>query len=226
VIDDSIYSHTLKIFVLTKVVPNIQQRLPESTAIVLGTAVLWLVFFSVACDFVAEEYCDCAKRDLADTGMVTIVDGKNPILKVPIIVSGNQATVFIDEIPRPPDNVDGTTTASDDNDGGERQRQQGGQISDDATRSGTTALSMRILQNHRVGGDALQTWMLQLQSGFMSLRRENLELRNEISSLILSMERGFQIVNGNVRRVALQSARTRGATATLTTTARDPSPAI
>jgi hypothetical protein len=159
--------------------------------------------------------------------MVTIVDGQNPILKVPIIVSGNQGTVFIDEIPWPHDNVDGTTTASDDNDGGERQRQQGGRISDDATRSGTTALNMRILQNHRVGGDALQTWMFQLQSGFMSLRRENLELRHEISSLMLSMERGFQIVNGNVRRVvALQPGRTRGAMATLTNTAGDPSPAI
>jgi hypothetical protein len=87
---------------------------------VLGKAVLWLAFSSVACDFVAEEYRDCVKRDLADTGMVTIVDGQYPILKVPIIVSGNQGTVFIDEIPRPPDNVDGTTTASGDNDGLER----------------------------------------------------------------------------------------------------------
>ncbi len=192
----------------------------------LGKDVLWLVFSSVACDFAAEECRDCVKRNLADTGMVSIVDGQNPILKVPIIVSGNQGTVFIDEIPRPPDNVDGTTTASGDNDGGEQQRQQGGRISDDATRSGTTALNMRILQNYCVGGDALQTWMLQLQSGFISLRRENLELQNEISSLMLSMERRFQIVNGNVRRVALQPARTRGATAALTTTAGDPSPAI
>jgi hypothetical protein len=226
VIDDSINSHTLKTFVLTKVVPNIRQRLPESTAIVLGKAVLWLVSSSVTCDFVAEEYCDRVKRDLADTGMVTIVDGQNPILKVPIIVNGNQGTVFIAEIPRPPDIVDGTTTASGDNDGGERHQQQGGRISDDATRSGTTALNMQILQNHRVGDDALQTWMLQLQSGFMSLRRENLELQSEISSLMLSLERGFQIVNGNVRKVALQPVRTRGATATLTTTAGDPSPAI
>jgi hypothetical protein len=43
VIDDSMNSHTLKTFVLTKVVPNIRQRLPESTAIVLGKAVLWLI---------------------------------------------------------------------------------------------------------------------------------------------------------------------------------------
>jgi hypothetical protein len=113
------------------VVPYIRQRLPESTAIVLGKAVLWLVFSSVACDFVAEEYRDCVKRD---TGMVTIVDGQNPILKVPIIVSGNQGIVLIDEIPRPPDNVDGTMTASGDNDGGERQRQQGGRISDERGR--------------------------------------------------------------------------------------------
>ena len=43
---------------------------------------------------------------------------------------------------------------------------------------------------------------------------------------MLSMERRFQIVNGNVRRVALQPARTQGARATLTTTAGYPSPAI
>ena len=66
---------------------------------------------------------------------------------------------------------------------------------------------MQLLDNNRISGDTPQTsWMLQLQSGFMSLRRENLELRNEISAMTLSMERGFQIVNSNVRRVALQPA--------------------
>jgi hypothetical protein len=48
----------------------------------------------------------------------------------------------------------------------------------------------------------------------MTLRHENIELRNEISVMMLAMERGFHIVNGNVRRVALQPvARTRVTTA-------------
>ena len=46
------------------------------------------------------------KADLADTGIVSL-DGQNPIAKVPIIESGHQGTVFIDEIPRLSD-LDGT----------------------------------------------------------------------------------------------------------------------
>ncbi|KAI2490022.1 hypothetical protein MHU86_24566 [Fragilaria crotonensis] len=49
--------------------------------------------------------------------------------------------------------------------------------------------------------------MLQLQSGFLSLRRENVEIRNDIAGILQAMERGFHIINGNVRRAALQPAR-------------------
>jgi hypothetical protein len=49
--------------------------------------------------------------------------------------------------------------------------------------------------------------MLQLQSGFLSLRRENVEIRNNIAGILQAMERGFHIINGNVRRAALQPAR-------------------
>jgi hypothetical protein len=80
-----------------------------------------------------------------------------------------------------------------------------------------TLLHMRLRDNNRISGDELQNWMLQLQIGFMRLRRENLELRNEISAMTLSTERGFQIVNGNVRRVALQPAQRRDTTAMVRT---------
>jgi hypothetical protein len=55
--------------------------------------------------------------------------------------------------------------------------------------------------------------MLQLQSGIFSLRRENLELQNDIAALKQFMESGFATINGNVRRVAIQPA-CRVATAT------------
>ena len=41
-------SNSLTIFILTKVVPNIRERLPDSAAILLGKAVLWVVYSSVA----------------------------------------------------------------------------------------------------------------------------------------------------------------------------------
>ncbi|KAI2508144.1 hypothetical protein MHU86_6317 [Fragilaria crotonensis] len=77
---------------------------------------------------------------------------------------------------------------------------------------------MRILENNQISGDKLQNWMLQLQSGFMSLRRENVELRSEIAGIMQAMERGFQIVNGNMRRMALQPSRRRAVLTTATTT--------
>ena len=47
------------------------------------------------------------KADLAKTGIVVDM-GKNPIPKMPVIISGNQGTVYIDEIPvvTPVDNVE------------------------------------------------------------------------------------------------------------------------
>jgi len=37
------------------------------------------------------------KADLAETG-IAIADGQNPILRMPVLVSGDQGTVFIDEL--------------------------------------------------------------------------------------------------------------------------------
>ncbi len=38
------------------------------------------------------------KSDLVETGIV-VEDGKNPISKMPVLVSGDQGMVYIDEIP-------------------------------------------------------------------------------------------------------------------------------
>jgi hypothetical protein len=190
-IDNTVVDVTIMTtFILTKVVPNICQRLPTSACLVLGKAVVWLIFSSFANNFVSSmDYCDQVKAELVETGVV-IEEGKNPILKMPVLVSGNQGTVvYIDEIPvvAPVDNVEVAATAGG---GGEQ-------------------INLRVLENTRTfGGDQMRNYILQLQSGILSLRRENIELRNEFERRfdVLSqlIERGFATVNGNVRRVAMQ----------------------
>ena len=180
-IDSSICnSNILTTFILTKVVPNIRRRLPDSVAIVLGKAVLWTVFSSVANSFVSADYCERLKADLMDTGIV-VPPGRNPVVKMPVLVSGDQGTVFMDEIPLVGE------------EGGQQPQEH--------------ELSMRILENNRTGSDQIRNHMLHLQSGILSLRRENIELRNDIASLKLALEQGFATVNGNVKRVAIQPAR-------------------
>ena len=180
-------SCVLTTFILSRVVPNVRRRLPDSTAVVLGKAVLWLVFSGLANSFAfTDEYCNQVKADLVETGII-IADGQNPILRMPVLVSGDQGAVYIDEL----NSVAGERGA------GEAQQQEDQQ-------------NLRVLDSNRTGGDQIRNWMLQLQSGLLSLRRENMELRNELGTLRLSLEqrleRGFDTVNGNVRRIGAQAA--------------------
>jgi hypothetical protein len=88
----------LTAFILTKVVSNIRQQLPDSVAIVLGKDILWIVFSSVANSFVSTDYCEQLKMELMETG-IAIPQGKNLIFKMPVLFCGDQGTVFIDERP-------------------------------------------------------------------------------------------------------------------------------
>jgi len=107
-------------------VPNIRRRLPDSASIVLGKAILWLIFSSVANSFVSTDYCEQLKTDLSDTGIV-IPEGRSPILKMPVLVSGDQGTVYIDELPA----IDAINTGGGQDAAGQQQD-----------------LSMRILGNN------------------------------------------------------------------------------
>jgi hypothetical protein len=75
-------STILTTFILTKLVPNIHRPLPDSASIVLGKAILWLIFSSVANTFVSTDYCKQLKTHLSDTGIV-VPEGRNPIVKMP-----------------------------------------------------------------------------------------------------------------------------------------------
>jgi hypothetical protein len=58
-----------------------------------------LDFFStVANSFVSSDYCEKMKADLMDTGIVMLHQGRNPIYKKLVLVSGDQGTIFIKEL--------------------------------------------------------------------------------------------------------------------------------
>ena len=57
-----------------------------------------------------------------------------------------------------------------------------------------------------VGGTnvSLRNQLIGVQSCLLSMRQENLELRNAINTLKVNMERNLQMINGNVRRLAMR----------------------
>ena len=115
-------------------------------------------------------------------------------------MSGNQGTVFIDEIPT--SIIEGLAAGAEN-----ENEESAGETINFLQAPSMQRLNHRLLQNNQGIGNQLQNWMLQLLSGFLSLGYENLEIRNNISGKLLqAMEQGFHIINWNVRRAALQTA--------------------
>jgi hypothetical protein len=91
-------------FILSHVVPNVKERLPESACLVLGQALMWLITSSIADVYVpAVEVKDQVLSDWAHVcGGDMDVDGtdlhKNPIQKLAVVVSGDHGAVFIDTV--------------------------------------------------------------------------------------------------------------------------------
>ena len=71
------------------------------------------------------------------------------------------------------------------------------------------------LEEENVGGGgvvpgtnvSIRNQLLGVQSALLAMRQENLELKTSLTAMKVLLERGFEVVNGNVRRIALQPAR-------------------
>ncbi len=164
-------------FVLSRVVPNIRKRLPESACLVLGKALLWLICSPVADEYIPSDF----KRDvLLEWEHVRGADFDaelNPIKKMAVTVSGDHGAVFIDmvatiEVNRLAGQVEG--------------------------RPGTNNVTMR-------------NQLLGMQLGLLALRQDNFEIKTAINVVKLNLEQCFGILNGNIKRIALQPARRRTA---------------
>ena len=174
-------------FVLTHVVPNLWKRVPDSTALVLGKALLWMLYSPALVPLVPEHYRDMVimELDLAlGDERPAVEDGVawSPIQKVPVVVSGDNGSVYIDEI------LLGELTGV----GGEAQQQFAGAADNSAGG----------------GGTSIRNQLLSIQSSLHSLRRENDELRAQLSGFVVTTDRSFSVVNGNIRRVAFATGAT------------------
>jgi hypothetical protein len=91
----------IKTFLLTHVVPNMRRRMSESCSFILGKALLWFVYSPN--NFAPQDFCERIKRELNEilraAGVANVDDPDfNPVKKVPVIVSGDEGSVFIEVV--------------------------------------------------------------------------------------------------------------------------------
>jgi hypothetical protein len=94
-------SMMIKTFLITHVVPNMRRRMSESCSFILGKALLWFVYSPN--NFAPQDFCERIKRKLnkilCAAGVANVDDPDfNPVKKVPVIVSGDEGSVFIEVV--------------------------------------------------------------------------------------------------------------------------------
>lgn len=157
-------------FVLSHVVPNIRKRLPESACLVLGRALLWLIFSPVVDQYIPG---DLKGKVLSEWEHIRgEVDAElNPIKQMAVAVSGDHGAVYIDMV---------------------------GDLEEADAGGGGVAPGTNV---------SIRNQLLGVQSALLAMRQENLEFKSSLAAMKVYLERGFEVVNGNVRRIALQPAR-------------------
>jgi hypothetical protein len=169
-------------FILSTVVPNIRRRLTDSATLVLGKALLWLIYspFDAANHVVPQAFKDRIRvqwNEIVTATVEGVVDCNaidyNPIQRVPVVVTGDQGCAYIDVVPL---FEEGAAA-------GERQG------------AGIVA-----------GGGAgrIQAQLLSLHSLASQIRRELQELRTNQMADRAIMTKSFTVVNANLRRINLQ----------------------
>ena len=91
----------IKTFLLSNVVPNLRRRMSESCCFILGKALLWYIYSTN--NIVPQDFRDRVKRELNEilraAGDVNVDNPDfNPVRKVPVVVSGDEGSVFIEVI--------------------------------------------------------------------------------------------------------------------------------
>jgi hypothetical protein len=176
----------LRTFVLTQVVPNIRRRVPESCALVLGKALLWFIYCddAISENFLPEEFKSRIKLELNEiltaSGVDVEVNNFNPIRRVPVIVSGDQGSVFIDCI--------------------EAEDQEGQQV------GGGGAVVGGVLGPGGRPAGGMNAQLMAVHSLATQLRREIHEIKLAQVADRAAMQRCFGIVNTGLRRIGMAPA--------------------
>ena len=144
VLDPGLDATMMNTFVLSRVIPNIRKRLPESTCLVLGKALLWLICSPVADEYVPSEFKREVLLEWEHVRGADVDPTLNPIKQMAVTVSSDHGAVFIDML--------GTIDVD-------------GVAGQPAPRTNVT----------------MQNQLLGMQSGLLSLRQDNVELRTAVN---------------------------------------------
>jgi hypothetical protein len=183
----------MRAFILSKVVPNIRQRFSESVSLIFGKAILWSVYCH---DDIIANYLPQDQKERIKLALLEITPAAsgedalwNPIVKAPVVITGDEGKVFIDIIPDIP--VDGGGDDGNAVVGGMVQNPAGGVV------LGDRGLRQGSMESH----------LLALHSTMVQIRRDLHELRtNQMGDRVSNMQH-FNILNGNIRRYAHQPFR-------------------
>jgi hypothetical protein len=188
----------MKTFLLSRVVPNIRKRLSDEVCFVLGKALMWLIYsaFDAEMGLVPEDFKERIKMEwneivtAGDSGVDCNDERYNPVRRVPVVVTGDQGLVYIDVIQAL--DGDGNEVPMADAFGGATG------IAATAGGGGVTGMATR--------GAGLSAQLLALQSMTCQIRRELQEMRmNQLADRVTN-QKGLQLVNANIRRIAIQPA--------------------
>jgi hypothetical protein len=84
-------------WILENVVPQISSKYSRSAALVLGRGLLWRIFDTEQCNAVPVDISTRVKNARNNLGdRCQLLEGENPVQKVPITVTGHDAVVYID----------------------------------------------------------------------------------------------------------------------------------
>jgi hypothetical protein len=162
-------------FILEHVVPKTAGRLQNATALVLGRAILWGAFSGIA------QVMPIGLRNRIQNAYTGVQNelpaGTNPVQKIPIVVTGNEGEVYMDEIPG--DEANGNNNAA-----GGAGNAAGGFID-----------------------RPIRQQLLAVHSQLLAMRRSIDDVRDIAQNNHLEATRGLQTVAGNVRRIAIAPAR-------------------
>ena len=163
-------------FLVLHVVPMIRTRFSLGVALVLGKALLWLLFSDAGRDYLPPAY---RVRVLAAYNTISqLAPGENPVLKIPIVVSGHDGELYLDEL---------------------------GQDFDlDGAGGGGGGGGVPVAAPHRRRAVNEREQLLALQSQMSRLNRNLDRMRAMQVQETVERRREFQTMNSNLRCVALQ----------------------
>ncbi len=172
----------LNSFLLNHVVPNVKKRLPELAYLVLGRALLWLICSPLVDNHVPTDLKDKVLADWAHIRCGSEVDTPAP----PVLDNEEQESNPIQQV---------TVIVSGDH---------GAVVID--TIGNLEGKGARGVGHQHGTNVTVRNQLIGVQSCLLSMQQENLELKYAINAMKVNMERSFQMVNGNIRRLAMRTA--------------------